>query len=168
MPPLYPHEGPHQRTHWIHDGGTQKHVKTGPGIHTLDSVAANPSLCNRGKTVLAEFKWMADMVAAKQTNITYAEVPDALFPTVQPEKQRDTKREQEEEPTSNPPQQQKPTKTRRVMVNPLLQANIIDGIWRTAPGASLKDIARHSNVRVAQLTKTDNCIHGYINKCSFS
>eukprot|EP00957_Ditylum_brightwellii_P088758 6759315-Ditylum_brightwellii.AAC.1 len=28
-------------------------------------------------TVLVEFKWMSDMVAAKQTNIMHAEVPDA-------------------------------------------------------------------------------------------
>eukprot|EP00957_Ditylum_brightwellii_P199272 15189833-Ditylum_brightwellii.AAC.1 len=89
---------------------------------------------------------MSDMVAAKQTNITHAEVPDVLFPTIHPEKQRDTKRKQEEEPASNPPQQQKTSNTRRVTVHPLLQANIIDGIWRTAPGANLKDIARHSNV----------------------
>eukprot|EP00957_Ditylum_brightwellii_P034561 2620398-Ditylum_brightwellii.AAC.1 len=111
---------------------------------------------------------MSDMVAAKQTNITHAEVPDALFPTAQSEKQRDTKHKWEEELASHPPQRQTTSNTKRVTVHPLLQSNIIDGIWRTAPGASLKDIARHSNVQVAQLTKTDNCVHGYLNKCSFS
>ena len=117
--------------------------------------------------LLAEFKTMLEKIVAKDTTISYAEVPAALV-TPTPSTPTKTKRERDLNPIT--PELDKVRKRKKPLdsdrIHPLLKRHFVDNVLRAVPRASLTQICTFCNTSVRHLCRDNKrCVLAMLGMC---
>eukprot|EP00957_Ditylum_brightwellii_P135098 10300403-Ditylum_brightwellii.AAC.1 len=112
---------------------------------------------------LAEFKAMHTQLAAKNTHICHTELPKALiFVPPNPPGKRKWDNEDKREQNSG----QQSMKCPATEIHPMLKRKVVDVIARAALSATLTDICKLYNIKLAQLIPDSNtCASNFLGKC---